>query len=934
MEFWENHNLPSVFLECNGTLKTQDREFRGGRPPAKRQVCRSRAPGWQPTPHTRDMNSFDFGLFASFAKVEQPVNLQVSVERGNDSATLGLLALSGGMITWAISSNRQILSLFGEDPEKTNTRRESCSFAATALIAKVKDQNLNSHFVWQLIQLRFDAAASRRFGAGDSGNKQNKQMPKSGSQENEVMQRLLSYSPLVEVGAGEGQWQAELRRRGADVVAFDNLSSPSRFDAAASRLVVPGAEVQQADAEAAVSQSAGRTLLMVCLQRYKGETLIYVGEGRGGVNGDNNFFDLLAESWKLEDTLSLDTLQWNHQTMISCNGCSREAEDAGAFVCDGCKGHWCDPCAQKLWGKGWGMLSCQLCNSELCVGCICACDRCEWKVCDRCIVQGSDKYSLFCDSCKTELCPSCNDKGKGQGMSTILSCNRCAWQMCDLCCMKNGKGKDVSRCDHCNTQLCEHCEGNGDTLRGCDQCDRQVCDRCILKGKGTLRCDHCTELCQSCSDKGEGEGKGDKASICSWCGSIGVDLLCESCNGWDYFADCEELRAQLDTCKAAKAENPHLKRDVDALTSRVTFYKGRVDELTSQLAVFKAENGTLQKKVNELTSQLAQAEKGTLQRKVNELISQLDAFKAEKRTRQSDVDGLTSQLAVFKLEKETLQREVNELTSQLAVFKADNGTLQRKVDELAKLEPFSQVLPSCRELAGFLGDTLPILGPGMQVTVPIQALRWTHDGINAQLAFGDDHEHAEESIFKLFEQLFRERVTPLELTETDPLPVFLHRGPDQHLGLYSRRNRRLTTLLMYQALRREELVKVHVLVRSPDDPRWKKDWQKSYDGSTGRRARARHCGVPLFEGNMHTFKDTLDRARARPHSQKVQEALDLLASQMKQRPSSRAKDEESVTFANSEEWWGDRWEEITWSPPTRQQGWTVKGRGRGKGKGK
>ena len=50
-----------------------------------------------------------------------------------------------------------------------------------------------------------------------------------------------------------------------------------------------------------------------CLQRYKGGTLIYVGEGRGGVNGDNNFFDLLAESWKLEDR-SLRTW-WRRDTV-------------------------------------------------------------------------------------------------------------------------------------------------------------------------------------------------------------------------------------------------------------------------------------------------------------------------------------------------------------------------------------------------------------------------------------------------------------------------------------------------------------------------------------------------------------------------------------------------------------------------------------------
>ena len=96
--------------------------------------------------------------------------------------------------------------------------------------------------------------------------------------------------------------------------------------------------------------------------------------------------------------------------------------------------------------------------------------------------------------------------------------------------------------------------------------------------------------------------------------------------------------------------------------------------------------------------------------------------------------------------------------------------------------------------------------------VPVQALRWTHRGINAQLAFGDNHEHADESIFKLFEQLFRGNLTPLDVTKEDPLPVFLYKSPDNHLGLYSRRNRRLTAFLMYQALRREELLMVHVLV--------------------------------------------------------------------------------------------------------------------------
>ncbi|CAK9020635.1 unnamed protein product [Durusdinium trenchii] len=142
----------------------------------------------------------------------------------------------------------------------------------------------------------------------------------------DAMQRLCSFSPLVEVGAGEGQWQAELRRRGADVIAFDNHSSPSRFgDEASSRIMVPGAEVQRADAEAAMSGSVGRTLLLVypppgdmasrCLSAYGGETLIYVGEGRGGVNANNHFFDLLSHEWTLEESLSLETLPWSYESV-------------------------------------------------------------------------------------------------------------------------------------------------------------------------------------------------------------------------------------------------------------------------------------------------------------------------------------------------------------------------------------------------------------------------------------------------------------------------------------------------------------------------------------------------------------------------------------------------------------------------------------------
>ncbi|CAE7481917.1 unnamed protein product, partial [Symbiodinium pilosum] len=110
------------------------------------------------------------------------------------------------------------------------------------------------------------------------------------------------------------------------VTAFDDHSSPSRFGQnPASRLVVRGADVQQADAEEALRRSPGRTLLLVypppgpmairCLTSYTGDVLLYVGEGRGGVNGDNAFFDALSMGWKLEETIELDALPGSYEKL-------------------------------------------------------------------------------------------------------------------------------------------------------------------------------------------------------------------------------------------------------------------------------------------------------------------------------------------------------------------------------------------------------------------------------------------------------------------------------------------------------------------------------------------------------------------------------------------------------------------------------------------
>lgn len=121
----------------------------------------------------------------------------------------------------------------------------------------------------------------------------------------------LAESPLVEVGAGRGQWQKALSDQGADILAFDDMSSPNTRLNAIGRV--------QKGSEDAVLGHHNRSLLLVypnpgpmahqCLNNYQGNTLVYVGEGRGGVNADENFFDLLAGGeWTLVKTEAVDTL--------------------------------------------------------------------------------------------------------------------------------------------------------------------------------------------------------------------------------------------------------------------------------------------------------------------------------------------------------------------------------------------------------------------------------------------------------------------------------------------------------------------------------------------------------------------------------------------------------------------------------------------------
>eukprot|EP00873_Tetraselmis_striata_P005033 jgi/Tetstr1/425297/TSEL_015748.t1 len=139
----------------------------------------------------------------------------------------------------------------------------------------------------------------------------------------EAMEAIARFSPLIEIGAGKGQWEAELSRRGVDVVAFDNgvaLPTPE---------LPPVGRVAEGD-HTQLAHHPRRTLLLVypegdmamqCLQEYRGEVLLYVGEGRGGVTASAPFFDALEAGWRAEAVIPLAPFRENYERLYVMRRC-------------------------------------------------------------------------------------------------------------------------------------------------------------------------------------------------------------------------------------------------------------------------------------------------------------------------------------------------------------------------------------------------------------------------------------------------------------------------------------------------------------------------------------------------------------------------------------------------------------------------------------
>jgi hypothetical protein len=115
---------------------------------------------------------------------------------------------------------------------------------------------------------------------------------------------VLDGQGVVEGGAGSGYWAWQMAQAGTDVVAYEpNVPADNQF--------VEGTEyfpLNRSDTIRAVKDHPGRALMLCwpnyshpwaaqALTAYKGDLLIYIGEGEGGCCADDDFFELLDRNW-------------------------------------------------------------------------------------------------------------------------------------------------------------------------------------------------------------------------------------------------------------------------------------------------------------------------------------------------------------------------------------------------------------------------------------------------------------------------------------------------------------------------------------------------------------------------------------------------------------------------------------------------------------
>ena len=131
----------------------------------------------------------------------------------------------------------------------------------------------------------------------------------------EIIEKIVKYSPIIEVGAGTGYWAWVLRQSGATVEAFDAYPPSAKSKNRYFKNATQWSPVKQGVVEVVKNYSNhslflcwppyNKPMATDCLKQYSGKRLIYIGESEGGCTCDDQFHKLLSKEWDLVENTKI-----------------------------------------------------------------------------------------------------------------------------------------------------------------------------------------------------------------------------------------------------------------------------------------------------------------------------------------------------------------------------------------------------------------------------------------------------------------------------------------------------------------------------------------------------------------------------------------------------------------------------------------------------
>ena len=128
----------------------------------------------------------------------------------------------------------------------------------------------------------------------------------------EAIETLVAHDPLIEIGAGTGYWAWLVEQLGGDIVAvdaftrdyYDEMDEDDFWTA-----VREGDEQLVADYPDHTPflcwPELGGSFATEALELTESDTVIYVGEGKGGATGNDEFHRRLESDYELEELIQL-----------------------------------------------------------------------------------------------------------------------------------------------------------------------------------------------------------------------------------------------------------------------------------------------------------------------------------------------------------------------------------------------------------------------------------------------------------------------------------------------------------------------------------------------------------------------------------------------------------------------------------------------------